>query len=189
MIHERNRRSHHHRTGAWASSRTCLRRRRSLLFALRIARAMNGAISLEKPLGFPWFRSVILVPPADVDSQPYCVSIGKGPSEVRMTRRAPGTKVTTSYVYAIRRPRNCATNVIWDPTASGREVFHPTDLIFTYHFGALSGSAANSATTGRGRLMTISVETSTPISVSSTGSSDTRITSRESSKNVNGATL
>ena len=42
---------------------------RSLRLLRRIARAMTGLASFEKPAGSPRFRSVILVPPVGVSSQ------------------------------------------------------------------------------------------------------------------------
>jgi hypothetical protein len=60
-----------------------------------------------------------------------------------------------------RLPRKRATKATRDPRASGGGVFHSTDLMFTYHFGALSGSRANAATSAGGQAMMISVTTST----------------------------
>src|SRR5689334_24331411 len=117
---------------------------------------MSGATSLLKPLGSPRFRSVIRVAPLGAGSHVYVVSIGNGPSLVRITRRASGCSSTISYVYARRRPRKRATNATCDPTARDGGVFHSTDSMFTYHFGASSGSRANAATTDGGRAMTIS---------------------------------
>jgi hypothetical protein len=50
-------------------SRTIFSRARSFRFALRTAADMNGANSVEKPLGSPRFRSVIRVAPPATDSQ------------------------------------------------------------------------------------------------------------------------
>src|SRR5437762_61086 len=50
------------------------------------------------------------------------------------------------------------------PGASAFGVFHSTDLMFRYHFGALSGSAANFATSSRGQRIRIAVETSIVLS-------------------------
>ena len=58
-------------------------------------------------------------------------------------------------------PEECATKAMRDPTVAGAGVFHSTDLMFSYHFGALPGSAANPATSAIGRSTTISVSTST----------------------------
>jgi Na+:H+ antiporter, NhaA family len=69
---------------------------RSLRLARRIAPARKGATHLENPAGVPRFRRVIRVPPSDVVSQMYEVSMGNGPSAVRIIRRSPGTKSTTS---------------------------------------------------------------------------------------------
>lgn len=93
-------------------------------------------------MGSPRFRSVIRVWPSPCASQVYVVSIGNGPSAVRMTSFDPGIHSMSSYVYASRRPRKCATNATRDPTASGGGVFHSTDLMFTYHSGACEGSPA-----------------------------------------------
>src|SRR5688500_13286587 len=100
------------------------------------------------------------VPPSGVADHVYVVSIGNGPSCVRMTSRSVGTSSTISYVYASRRPRKRATNATADPTASGGEVFHSTDSMFTYHEGAFVGSPAYAATSPTGRSMTMSVTTS-----------------------------
>jgi hypothetical protein len=51
-----------------ASSKT-LRRARSLRFARRIAAAMNGAASFEKPLGSPPLRSVMRVCPSAIGAK------------------------------------------------------------------------------------------------------------------------
>jgi hypothetical protein len=64
--------------------------------APRIAMAMNGAASLEKPAGSPRLRSHILVPPSGVSCELYAVSIGNGPSEVLITNRSPGRSCVTS---------------------------------------------------------------------------------------------
>jgi len=114
-------------------SRIDLSRSRSLRFARRIALANKGAASFPKPDGSPRFRRVILVSLWLTDSYVYVVSMGNGPSPVRITRRSPGASSTNSYVYARRRPRNCATNARRDPTRSGGVVFHSTDLMLTYH--------------------------------------------------------
>ena len=64
--------------------------------ARRIAIAMNGAESFEKPVGAPRLRSVIRVPPSGVSCQVYVVSMGNGPSAVLITKRSPGTISLTS---------------------------------------------------------------------------------------------
>src|SRR6266478_2075064 len=107
-----------------------------------MANAMIGATHFENPPGSPRLRSVMAVDSGARLSQVYVVSIGKGPSAVRITSRCRATKSTISYVYASRRPRKCATNAIRDPTASGGGVFHSTDLMLMYHSGAFAGSAA-----------------------------------------------
>src|SRR5439155_27200777 len=71
---------------------------RSFRLARRIAPAIKGASHLENPDGVPRFRSVIRVDPSDVVSHVYEVSMGNGPSAVRITSLSPGTKSTTSYV-------------------------------------------------------------------------------------------
>jgi len=76
-------------------SSSCFSLERSFRLARRIASAMNGATSFEKPVGLPWFRSVMRVPPEAVVSHAYSVSIGNGPSEVRIMNRSPGVNVTT----------------------------------------------------------------------------------------------
>ena len=78
-----------------------------------------------------------------------------------MTSFVAGTSSVISYVYAIRRPRKCATNETLDPIRIGGGVCHWTDLIFTYHRGAFVGSPAYAATSSRALLMTISDTTST----------------------------
>ncbi len=117
-------------------------RARSFSFARRIARAMIGATSLPNPLGSPRFRSVIRVRPPGSGAHAYVVSIGNGPSAVRMTSLSPGTSSTISYVYSIRRPRKRATNATRAPSASGGGVFHSAAWMFTYQRGAFSGSLA-----------------------------------------------
>src|SRR3954454_17959627 len=57
---------------------------------------------------------------------------------------------------------NRATNATFEPTAAGGGVSHSTDVMSTYHSGALLGSPAYPATVARGRAITISVWTSTP---------------------------
>src|SRR6186713_1117255 len=116
-----------------------------------MAIAMNGPMNAPNPDGVPRFRRVILVRPADVVSHVYVVSIGNGPCAVRMTNRWPGENSTISYVYANRRPRNCATKAIFDPTETAGCVCHSTDLMLTYQAGALSGFAAYDATVSQGR--------------------------------------
>src|SRR5688572_30254515 len=103
---------------------------------------MNGAVIVEKPLGFPRLRSVMRVAPFGASSHVYVVSMGNGPSDVRITSFSSATSSTISYVYAMRRPRKCATNAICDPTCAGREVFHSTDAMLAYQSGAFVGSAA-----------------------------------------------
>src|SRR5690242_1546841 len=56
-----------------------------------------------------------------------------------------------------------------EPTRSGGGVFHSALRILTYHTGALSGSAANAATTCRGRAMSILVSISTTITLDGGG--------------------
>jgi hypothetical protein len=51
---------------------------RSLRFALRIALAMSGAVSFEKPDGFPRLRNVMRVPPPVAGTHVYVVSSGGG---------------------------------------------------------------------------------------------------------------
>lgn len=53
-------------------------------------------MSREKPEGLPRFRSFIRVPPCSVVSQMYVVSIGNGPSAVRITKRSLGMNSTIS---------------------------------------------------------------------------------------------
>ena len=55
-------------SGAVAST-MAFRRRRSLRLARRIAPAMSGATTREKPAGSPWLRSVMRVPPPGASSQ------------------------------------------------------------------------------------------------------------------------
>jgi hypothetical protein len=50
-----------------------------------------------------------------------------------------------------------------EPTSSGPGVSSSADSMFSYHSGALSGSAAYAATSERGRAISISVSTSTAI--------------------------
>src|SRR5262249_60672648 len=50
-------------------SRTAFSRRRSASLALRMARAMTGAVTAEKPDGSPRLRRRILVAPSGVSSQ------------------------------------------------------------------------------------------------------------------------
>src|SRR4051812_29159651 len=119
-----------------------LSRSKSLRFARRMALAIKGAASFPKPEGSPRFRSVIRVTLSLTDSHVYVVSIGNGPSAVRIARRSPGASSTSSYVYARRLPRNCATKAKRDPTRRGGGVFHSTDLMLTYHLGAWSGLPA-----------------------------------------------
>ena len=57
---------------------------------------MNGATSVENPLGLPRLRRVIRVLPASRDCHVYVVSIGNGPCAVRMTNRSPGSSSLTS---------------------------------------------------------------------------------------------
>src|SRR5688572_14168164 len=78
-----------------------------------------------------------------------------------MTSRSSGTSSRTRYVYSSRRPMNCATNAISEPTASGGLVRHSTDVMFPYHSGAFAGSTAKAATSARGRAITRSTLTST----------------------------
>ena len=67
---------------------------RSFRFARRIAADINGATIREKPDGVPRFVSVIRVP-VSVESHSYVVSIGNGPSDVRITSRLCDTYSTT----------------------------------------------------------------------------------------------
>src|SRR5882724_6276370 len=136
--------------GAHPRSSSSFKCFRSFSFARRIAALMNGARSFENPLGSPRLRRVIRVPPALEDSQVYVVSIGNGPSLVRMTSRSSPTSSTISYVYASLRPRKCTTKATREPTASGGAVFHSTDSMLTYQLGAFPGSPAYAATTERG---------------------------------------
>src|SRR5215831_88067 len=124
---------------------------------------MSGPAIFENPRGSPRLRRLILVLPSPSACQVYVVSIGNGPSAVRITSFVPGTSSTTSYVYASRRPRKWATNARREPRATGGGVFHSTALMFTYHAGALDGSPAYAATWSGGRAITISVTTSTAI--------------------------
>jgi hypothetical protein len=64
--------------------------------ARHIAGTTTGPASFENPVGWPRLRSTMRVEPAEAASQVYVVSIGKGPSVVRMTSRRPGTSSTTS---------------------------------------------------------------------------------------------
>ena len=81
--------------GAQPSS-SSFNRRRSASLALRIARAMTGAVIAANPEGSPALRSVILVAAPAVSSHVYVVSIGKGPCEVAITKRRPGSTSLTS---------------------------------------------------------------------------------------------
>jgi hypothetical protein len=69
---------------------------RSFRFARRIAAVMTGDPTFANPEGSPRLRSVIRVPPPAASTNPYVVSIGNGPSAVRMTSRSPGTSSTIS---------------------------------------------------------------------------------------------
>ena len=57
---------------------------RSLRFARRMAGAMNGARSFENPAGSPRLRNVMRVELSPAADQVYVVSIGNGPSAVRI---------------------------------------------------------------------------------------------------------
>lgn len=61
--------------------------------------------------------------------------------------------------------RNCATKAMRDPTRNGGDVSHSTALMLTYQLGAFDGSTAYAATSARGRAMTMSVVTSTPMKI------------------------
>jgi hypothetical protein len=126
---------------------------------------MRGVSQTENPFGVPTFRSVIRVAPRS-SSQVYVVSMGNGGPDVRIVSRLSGTYSMISYVYANRRPRKCATKSIREPTYTGRGVFHSTDLMFRYHRGALSGSAAYRETSSTARLMTTVFNTSTVMAIS-----------------------
>ena len=128
--------------GQRARSSSALRRFGSRSFARLTAPAMNGETSRENPAGSPRFLSVIRVPPSRVSDQAYVVSIGNGPSAVRMTSRSSGWSSVTSYVYSSRLPRKRATKASLVPTAAGGGERHSTRSMFSYHSGALSGSAA-----------------------------------------------
>jgi hypothetical protein len=91
---------------------------------------MNGASHREKPLGVPRFLRVMAVWPSAVARQAYLVSMGNGPSAVRITNRPPGTHSRTSQVLARRRPRKCAKNAMREPTRNGGSVFHSIDVMF-----------------------------------------------------------
>jgi hypothetical protein len=64
----------------------------------RIAVVIIGAAIFEKPDGRPRLRKVILVPPLAASDQVYVVSIGNGPSAVRITSRSPEMSSVISYV-------------------------------------------------------------------------------------------
>src|SRR5215217_2733782 len=67
-------------------SSTCFRSAKSLRLARHIAIDINGVIHAAKPDGRPRFRSRIRVVWLSIDSHVYVVSIGNGPSAVRITR-------------------------------------------------------------------------------------------------------
>src|SRR6476620_1439486 len=79
-----------------AVSSSALRRERSFVVARRIARSIIGALSRENPDGFPRLRRVIRVAVSPTGSQVYVVSIGNGPSAVRITSRRAAWSSTTS---------------------------------------------------------------------------------------------
>jgi hypothetical protein len=61
-----------------------------------MAAAISGAPTFAKPVGSPWLRSVISVPPSTVSSHWYVVRIGNGPWAVLITNRLPGSCSTTA---------------------------------------------------------------------------------------------
>jgi len=61
-----------------------------------MARSIIGAVKRAKPDGLPLLRKSIRVDPSPVGSYVYVVSIGNGPSAVRMTNRRAGSSSTTS---------------------------------------------------------------------------------------------
>lgn len=65
---------------------------------------INGDIIPENPVGSPRFRRINRVAPAPTSDQLLLVSIGNGPSLVRITKHALGTYSTISKVWANRRP-------------------------------------------------------------------------------------
>jgi hypothetical protein len=77
-------------------SSSCFKSAKSLRLARRIAIDINGVIHAAKPDGRPRFRSRMRVASLSIDSHVYIVSIGNGPSAVRITRRPPGTNSTIS---------------------------------------------------------------------------------------------
>src|SRR5688572_11933621 len=99
---------------------------------------------------------------ADSSVHSYVVSIGNGPSAVRITRRRFGIHSTISYVYSRRRPRNFATNATRAPVRNIETPFHSTAVMFLYQRGAFSGFAAKAATSDMGRSIVIEDETSIP---------------------------
>src|SRR4051812_34332907 len=107
-----------------------------------MAGTINGDRTFEKPAGSPQLRSVMRVVSWSTGVHVYVVSMGNGPSAVRMTRCCRGAKSTNSYVYVSRRPRKRATNSTRVPVPRGGGVLRSTDLMFSYHAGALAGSAA-----------------------------------------------
>ena len=80
----------------YADSRIVLSRWRSLRFARRMARVMNGAATRLNPSGAPRFRNVMRVASLPSGTQVYVVSIGKGPCAVRMTSPSEGENSTIS---------------------------------------------------------------------------------------------
>ena len=122
---------------------------------------MSDDAIFANPEGCPRFRSRIRVPPSGVSLHSYVVSIGKGPSVVRMTRRTPGSYTSTRYVYAIFRPRKRASKPNLDPTAIGGGVSQVAATMFSYQAVAFPGSAEKDDTRSRGAAITISVVTST----------------------------
>jgi hypothetical protein len=66
------------------------------MLAHRIALAIIGAATLEKPAGCPRLRSVIFVAPFALSAHVYVVSIGNGPSAVLITNRSPAINSLTS---------------------------------------------------------------------------------------------
>jgi hypothetical protein len=63
-----------------------------------MARAISGADTRPKPLGWPALRKVISVPPSSASSQVYVVCIGNGPSAVVITSSSPSTSSVIRYV-------------------------------------------------------------------------------------------
>ena len=131
-------------------------------FARRIAAAITGAATYAKPVGSPRLRSVIRVRAVVAGSHVYVVSIGNGPSAVRITSRSPGTSST--HLVRVRQPPAQEPRHERHPRARRRPaaaVSHATESMFTYHSGAFDGSPAYAATSSHGRVDHVSVTTST----------------------------